>query len=490
MHKRVGVYKLISVLLISASLLGGCGEASFAEIPVSIEREKSVETVPEKLSMLQEAELLYEVPVMVPDILVDQKGYDVSESKLAIIETTILPASFAVVDSDSGEEVFKGRVKKVKCTEDGEVITGICDFSALNTTGSYYIRADIIGASYEFCISDNLYETQMKDAYDKFENFKCKCYDTSVSLENNRDIILDVSGGYHTDYSGKKDVYEGCLSVLDLLSSYEFNRKGFSDSCSLAMSDNKIPDVIDIAEYEIEWLIKMQNSETGAVYSSVIRNDSGDSVVIGETTNATALFCAAMAKGAMVLKSSYPDTAKKCSNAANKAWKCIEANKTLVPDELMFRAAVEMYKLTGYGVYNTVISDYLKANADKGYSNRIVLDGAISYLSTPRSTDTKVCSNLMNNFMSRTEDKATSAANSRYYVESGEHTADELLRNAYELTIVDYAISSTEYTRLEKNYLHYLGGRNKENSIYLDELAGLNSYAELIALTSMIHYKK
>ncbi len=488
MHKKVNVDKLILLLIISVCFVCGCGEKTVIETYVQM--EKIVEEEPSKGSMLQEAELAYEIPVMVPSILVDQKGYDVTETKLAIIETKILPAAFTVVDSDSGDDVFKGRVKKVKCFEDDELLTGICDFSELDTTGKYYIKADIIGTSLEFEISENHYEKQMKDAYLQFENFKCKCYDTSVGLESNQDILLDVSGGYHTDYTGKKDVYEGCLSVLDLLSSYEFNKKGYTDNCSFDKGSNNIPDVLDLAEYEVEWLLKMQNTETGAVYSAVIRNDSGDSVIIGETTNATAMFCAAMAKSAMGLKQAYPETAKKCTSAANKAWKCIEANKALVTDEFMFRAAVEMYKLTGYGAYDTVISEYLKDNADKEYNSRIILDGAISYMSTARKTDTKACSTLMNHFMSRTEDKATSASNSRYYVESGEYTADELLRNAYELTIVDYTISSTEYTKLEKNYLHYLGGRNKENNVYINELSGLDSYAELIALTTMIHYKK
>lgn len=488
MHNRRTVKKFISIVIVSLILTSGCGDSVKTDTPM--QSEKAKEEASKRTSMLTEAEYDYEVPKMSPLILVDKLGYATNDSKQAIIEAPILPAVFYVIDSQTEEEVFKGNVKKTKSTEDGDSLTGICDFTELKTEGEFYIKAEIVGVSQNYKIYDNYYEQSLINAYSSIEDFVCNHSDSSVIIENSTDTYIDASGGYHTDRDGRKDVVEGCLSVLDLLSSYEFNKKAFSDDCGISMSGNKIPDVIDISEMEVEWLLKMQNSQTGGVYSSLQRNEAGELVVVGETTNATALFCAAMAKSAMVLKNYYPDVAKRCNQAAGKAWKCLEANKALVPSEQMFRAAVEMYRLTGYGVYNNVIKDFLASCDNQAGDSRIVLDGAISYLATPRNTDTKACGTLMTGFMTRTEDKATSASKSRYNVESGEMTPEELLRNAYELTIVDYAISSTEYTKLEKNYLHYLGGRNSDSIIYLNNLSGLDSYAELIGLVTMLNYKK
>lgn len=486
MKSRALMIKFISIIL-TATLLAGCGEQSVAPVKVESSMHENGTT---RASMLETPEVTYEVPQMFSSILVDRLGYDLNDKKQAVIVADMLPASFALYDATTGEAVYKGLVKKSVCTEDGDTYTGICDFSDYETEGEYYISAEIVGVSENFFITDNMYEVRMKEAYTNFLKNVCNCDDTSVSLENSAETALDVSGGYHTDAAGSKNVVDGCIAIMDMLTAYELNKKGYSDNIGIQESGNSIPDIIDLVIRETDWLLKMQNSSTGGVYAYVSTNQDGQKIIVGESANSTAHFCAAMAKCATVIKPFDAKYAKNCSSAASKAWKCLEANKSLVPEDQLFRAAVEMYKLTGYTAYSTLIINYLMANADKEYEGRTVLDGAITYLATNKYTDLAACNALMANFMSRTEDKATSASHSRYFVESALMTPEELLRNAYELTLVDYVISSTEYTKLEKNYLHYLGGRNEKSVIYFNNITGLDAYAELIVLTSTLNKKK
>ena len=60
-------------------------------------------------------------------------------------------------------------------------------------------------------------------------------------------------------------------------------------------SGNDIPDVLDEVKYEIDWLLKMQDATSGAVYSGVSSVDNKSAgyllYVDGINMNATVQFC-------------------------------------------------------------------------------------------------------------------------------------------------------------------------------------------------------
>lgn len=59
----------------------------------------------------------------------------------------------------------------------------------------------------------------------------------------------------------------GAKSVADLLIAYDANPELFSDSIGIPESGNGVPDVADEVRYELEWMLKMQDSQTGGVYT-------------------------------------------------------------------------------------------------------------------------------------------------------------------------------------------------------------------------------
>lgn len=97
----------------------------------------------------------------------------------------------------------------------------------------------------------------------------------------------------------------GAKSVADLLIAYGQNPGMFSDSIGIPESGNGVPDVLDEARYELEWMLKMQDSETGGVHHKVScenfpgyvmpENETDELIVTPVSTTATADFCAAMA---------------------------------------------------------------------------------------------------------------------------------------------------------------------------------------------------
>ena len=205
-----------------------------------------------------------------------------------------------------------------------------------------------------------------------------------------------------------------------------------------------------------------------------------------ETTRATAYYCACMAKVSFTFKRFDADLSSKAMQASLLAWKCLEANKNIVDADQIFRAATELFRLTGQDVYKTAVNDFLSSNASKPFESRATLDGAITYLSTARATNVTYCTSLMDTLMKLAEGKIADSGASRYTVEADDAAPSDVLRTAYEYTIVDYINSSIEYLNGEEDCLHYLGGRNAYSKIYFDDINTPDSLVNLIAVSARL----
>lgn len=473
------------VCVLAVTFLAGCGEKSVSEVTVT----ESAKTY-SKSSMLSEPSLDYEVPVANPIIIVDMGGYELLDEKTALIVTENIPRSFAVCDSSNDSVVYEGtvRIKAIEDEGEDEIDTGLIDFSDFCEPGKYYIKTNLYGRSLDFEVLEGRYQKLFDRAKAGLDNKRCTtCHSEEVPFESNLSEYKDVSGGWHTNNDCEKDVVEGCLAVMDICTMYEYYPALFADSNS-----DGIADIIDDALFETEWLFKMQNPGTGGVYTSVTYqqvagSDKKQLVIGGETTRATAYFCACMAKVSYTIGRIDSIYASKAIQAAGMAWKCLEANRGIVSDDQMFRAAVEMYRATGYAAYSDVVDEYLKANSDKEYEGRTVLDGAVTYLDTQRRTNVDYCTHLMANFMSRTEKKVQSADSNRYSVESLELSTSDILRNAYEMILVEYIISSNAYTTNEKDCLHYLCGRNESSRDLLSNDLTPDDYVKVMCVAAKLN---
>ncbi|MBR6307954.1 MAG: glycoside hydrolase family 9 protein [Lachnospiraceae bacterium] len=466
-------------------IIGGCGKAGDTEANINIFTKDSGN----RSTMLDEPSVDYELPGVYPSIAVDLLGYEVGRDKEAVLSASRLPAFYEIKDAATGKVVYQGSVKKKDIESKDGLSSGVIDFSGLNTVGTYYIETEILGRSKVFKVRENLYEDLYKASFIKLHDLRCEnCHMSSVALESDASKTINAGGGWHTSDKGEKDVVEGCLAVMDICTIYEFYPKLFTDDYGIEESGNRVPDILDEAAYEIEWLLLMQNKETGGVYASVsyaagAQAQSGDNLAVrSETTRSTAYFCACMAKASFTFKRFDADLSSKAMQASVLAWKCLEANKNIVDSGQMFRAATELYRLTGQETYKSVVTDFLKVNSSKPYDSRPVLDGAITYLSTARSTDVGYCTALMDNLMKREESKVALANGSSFEIESVDADISEIIRTAYEYAIVDYINSSIEYVNGEEDCFHYVGGRNATGTNYFDSINTPNSLVNIIAV--------
>ncbi len=205
---------------------------------------------------------------------------------------------------------------------------------------------------------------------------------------------LDVSGGWYDAGDYGKYVVNGGLSVWLLMNLWEASQElhlpiaGAKDGdLHLPESGNKLPDLLDEARWEMEFLLKMQVPEgkpqAGLVHHKMHDADwssLGTLPVLGATprqlrpvsTAATLNLAATGAQAARVFATLDPKFAERCLSAAKRAWAAAEAHPNLIitnadnhgggpyedstlSDE-RFWAAAELYATTGDKAFFGVLS--------------------------------------------------------------------------------------------------------------------------------------
>ena len=242
-------------------------------------------------------------PVYVPDtgprLRVNQIGYLPFGPKRATLVTTATAALPWQLRDAAGAVLRSGMTtpRGVDATSGQNVHT--LDFSTYTRGGTgLYLTADG-EASYRFPISSAIYEQLRKDSKLVFYTNRSGIAisdaiapgyrraaghvgappnrgDTAVSCQLPRDfmnfwtcsqsLVRDVTGGWYDAGDHGKYVVNGGFSVALLMSEYERNqhartgdRRALADgTLRIPESANGVPDVLDEARWELEWMLKMQ----------------------------------------------------------------------------------------------------------------------------------------------------------------------------------------------------------------------------------------
>lgn len=466
-------------------LLTGCAS------PPPVESVKEEE--PGITSMEKEPDLAYEVPVSLPNILVNQLGYITDGTKMAVFRGGELPAEFYVIKADTGETVFVGSPEGEgqHDEEEGQIYYG--DFSPLTQPGTYYLEAPFLGRSYSFYVADDLYTQIFREACRQYYYNRCgmsltsefagerahnACHTGNAVLREDISVSLDVSGGWHQDELGSKEVVTAAENIGVMLLAYELYGEAFGDDMGIPESGNEIPDILDEVRYEIEWFLKMQDQTTGAVYGGVTVYEQGGgkgpaSYVEPADIEAAKAFAAVLAKFSYLYQNYENNFATLCLKASDRAWKYVELNggkEIKGADPWKFEAATELYRASGSSGYHRFITEYLRQEVLEGELDEVTFLGYVTYISTKQRVTLDLCEEITKELMQKAEEISAESRNSGYLVEKGEGNEHnlKLLQNMMYLTMVDYMISNHEYDSMIENHLHYLMGRNELAVCYID----------------------
>ncbi|MUL41154.1 glycosyl hydrolase family 5 [Streptomonospora sp. PA3] len=320
-----------------------------------------------------------EPPVYEPDtgppIKVNQVGYLPDGPKNATLVTDATSAQPWTLHNADGEAVAEGQTTPQGTDESSGLNAHSIDFGDYSTEGTGYTLTVGEHTSHPFDISGSAYKELRTDALSLYypqrsgieiDDSLMPGYGRAaghVGVEPNQgdlsvpcdpdydpcDYELDVSGGWYDAGDHGKYVVNGGISASQVMSVWE--RTTYADTASpgklgdgslpIPEQGNGVPDVLDEARWEMDFLMKMQVPEgedlAGMAHHKIHDQEwTGLPLMPAEdpqprylqppSTAATLNLAATGAQCARVFEPYDADFAARCLEAAEKAWQAAQAN--------------------------------------------------------------------------------------------------------------------------------------------------------------------
>ena len=438
-----------------------------------------------------------------PKVNVSQVGYKTTDVK-TVISADEADTSFQVINKDTGEVALEGTYEAAAFDAATNANVKHGDFSSLTEPGTYYIVSGD-NETYEFTVSDDVYEDIYKDIVIMLYNQRCGIeLDSAISgdfahgpCHTGEAVVYgtnekkDVSGGWHDAGDYGRYTVSGAKTIQDLFLAYEdFGVE--DDDLGIPESGNSIPDLLDEAKYELDWMLKMQDDATGGVYhkvtclvfpETVMPEEETDQLYLAPiSTTATGDFAAVMAKASVLYAEYDPDFAKKCLAAAEKAWDYIadsdDKEGFTNPEEIVtgeypdkstkdevFWACSELYLATGDEKYKTAIDENLTAKVKAGQGWATVGTYAFyDLLKSDADITPETREKCQEKFDERLDLVLSFAEEDQYYMLMGTSypwgSNMSVANNGMLLLMADKLSGSDTYSELAKRQLDYLFGAN------------------------------
>ncbi|MEZ4594778.1 MAG: glycoside hydrolase family 9 protein [Chloroflexota bacterium] len=344
-----------------------------------------------------------------PAVKVNQLGYLPDGQKIALVtgfpeELTAVSGTPFEVRHLVGNAVAYAGALQLR-TDFDAVVSGerilTADFSALTAPGEYYLALadEEMTHSPSFSIGPTVYDSLLVDtmryfylqrsglALDaqhagQFARGTGHPQDAAAEFRSGALSPRNVAGGWYDAGDYGKYVNAGATAVSDLLWAYELFPEQFPDNhTNIPESGNGVSDLLDELRWELNWIAKMQDPQSGGFYHMV--QPTEDIVIPAATgtryiedvngsaenvrpTSTTGSAVAALAHAAFVFAEVDPAYAAALQTAAESGWAYLEANPTVVEavpgpyaddDDLddRFWAAAALYRLTGDEKYDAYI---------------------------------------------------------------------------------------------------------------------------------------
>ncbi|MCM1358418.1 MAG: glycoside hydrolase family 9 protein, partial [Prevotella sp.] len=434
-----------------------------------------------------------------PDIMTNQVGYKPDSKKTAVFRNVEGKTEFEVINADTEEVVYTGTLSEPMNNTSADETDWTGDFSSVKETGNYFIKCGNLDNSYTFSISDNVYNNLLDDSVRMLYLQRCgveveddtfghkACHDTMATVYGT-DKKIDVSGGWHDAGDYGRYVVPAAKAVADLLYAYGENPSLYSDNIGIPESNNGVPDILDEARFELEWMMKMQN-ENGGVHHKVScesfpgyvmpEKETEPLIVTDISTTATADFCASMALAYEYYKDVDSEFAGKCLDCAKKAWAFLKEHPEFIfenPEDIVtgdygdkydvderYWAAAQMYRATGDASYMDGVSDYTGLDwstvGDYGNISILTMNGI--------DKESEIYKTAQNNIISQANKFISTAGKTAYGVSQSKFNWGSNMTIANSGIVLGLAYQLTGDTK-------YLDGANSQ----LDYLLGVNPVGE------------
>lgn len=296
------------------------------------------------------------------DIKVDQAGYLPGLPKLAMVvqgQAAHPATTFQVKRSADNGIVLKGALGAPVLDNDSGDNVQIVDFSDVHEKGSFYIDIAGVGRSWDFAIAPDVYNHLYYLAMRSFYGQRCgTAVDMGPDFPQYKHPICHTNGAYdpssgkegpHSSAKGWHDagdygryVVNGGISTGTLLWAWELYQDRIGQfGLKIPESGNGIPDILNEARWNLDWMLSMQDSDGGVYHKQTSTRFCGfimpeadklPSVVIGtgqepfKSSCATADVAAVAAIAARLFHPYDVAYSRRCLQAAKSAWDWLAKN--------------------------------------------------------------------------------------------------------------------------------------------------------------------
>ena len=295
-------------------------------------------------------------------IKVNQVGFLPQAHKLAVVPQGASGTRFDIVGVD-GKTVADGALGAPRRWEPSGETVRLADFSSLIAPGTYRIKVAGLPLSDPFTIKPDAYRA-LGDAALKAYYFnrsalaidakyggawarpaghpddKVLVHASAASAARPAGTVLSSPKGWYDAGDYNKYIVNSGISTYTLLAAFEHFPGAFKHDIGIPESGNGVPDLLDEALWNLEWMLTMQDPADGGVYhkltnlrfDGIVMPDQANRTpryVVAKSTAAALDFAATMATASRVLapyEKQWPGKAARMLAAAESAWRWAEAN--------------------------------------------------------------------------------------------------------------------------------------------------------------------
>lgn len=207
-------------------------------------------------------------------IRVNQVGYLPDDLKVAVLMSdSEKPVKSAVIVNAGNGQKTNVKINEAPAWEPMKKCYRI-DFSEITSPGKYYLEAEGI-KSPEFSIGKDIYKglneiplhymRQQRCGFNPSLKTTCHQNDGYLVLSGDRDgEYVDVTGGWHDASDYLQYLTTSANAIYQMLFAYCQNPEVWSDAylADGTPGSNGIPDILDEARWGLEWMVKMNPSDS------------------------------------------------------------------------------------------------------------------------------------------------------------------------------------------------------------------------------------
>ncbi|MCB9497216.1 MAG: glycoside hydrolase family 9 protein [Fibrobacteria bacterium] len=300
-----------------------------------------------------------------PNLHANQVGYLPGQVKAAALRLAPVDSSFQIISEPGGEVVYEGFGGPKKYWSPADDTVRLYDFTAFRTPGTYRVQVPGNGVSYPFEISPEVYTPATKAAIKSYYYQRASIaltaefagkwaraaghpdnqvlvHGSAATPERPRGFVLSSPKGWYDAGDYNKYVVNSGISTWTLLDAYLMSPAYFDTlNLNIPESSNDLPDLLDEALWNIDWVYTMQDLDGGvyhklttAKFSGFVMPSADKAVryVVQKSTTATLDYAALMAQTSRIFRkfeAQRPGFADSCLARAIRAWDWAAANPSV-----------------------------------------------------------------------------------------------------------------------------------------------------------------